>query len=52
MEELTKRLDSILQVVQDEEVIYKDEYILSELRNIFKDKEIIEAIYKDLKEML
>lgn len=52
MEKLNNILESIVMVVQDKEVQYPEEYILSELRNYIKDEELVKALYEDIKEML
>lgn len=52
MNNLIERLEKIVDVVQDEEVQFPEEYILSELRNIFKEEEVVQAVKKDLMQML
>lgn len=52
MKELTERIENIIEYVKDEECTYPDEYILYELRLIFKDEEIVKKIYNEILEML
>lgn len=52
MKELTERIENIMWVAKDEEVANKYEYILYELRLIFKDEEIVKKIYDEILEML
>lgn len=52
MNNLIERLEKIVDVAQDEEVQFPEEYILSELRNIFKEEEVVQAVKKDLMQML
>lgn len=52
MNNLIERLEKIVDVAQDEEVQFPEEYILSELRNIFKEEVVVQAVKKDLMQML
>lgn len=52
MKELVERIENIAEYAKDEEVANKYEYILYELRLIFKDEEVVKKIYDEILEML
>jgi hypothetical protein len=50
MKELQERLEKI--VMNMEDVQYPEEYLLYELREIFKEEEVVQTIKKELLETL
>ena len=50
MKELQERLEKIVMNIED--VQYPEEYLLYELREIFKDEEIVQKVEEELMQML